>query len=335
MDLCAEDVSVALRPLTPVDAPAIAAGLADWEVARWLTRVPYPYSLADAEWFLGNPLSAGAQAILVDGRFAGVVQIGAGRELGYWLSPAFHGRGVMTRVAAMVVGAHMAAGGGAIISGYHLGNAASANVLEKLGFLVTGHEATTTARGEAVVIRRMALAPAAWLWLQTARLVIRPLRVRDAAALSRIGGQAEVARMMASVLSPWPIDEAEAWIARAMWKGTLGFRLAVCLPDGRLIGTVGLGGTPVSTAYFIDPAHAGQGYATEAMRVFLAEMFTRFALDTITASHFQDNPASGRVLRKLGFAVTGTDVGTSLARLEPAPLIDYRLTRAQFESLVR
>jgi RimJ/RimL family protein N-acetyltransferase len=338
MDLCAEDVSVALRPLTPADAPAVAAGLADWEVARWLTRVPYPYSLADAEWFLGNPLSSGAQAIAVDGRFAGVVQIGAGRELGYWLSPAFHGLGVMTRAATLSVDAHMAAEGGPVISGYHLGNHASANVLEKLGFVVTGHEATTTVRGEAVVIRRMLLTPQAWrdrMWIETLRLTIRPLTLRHAEPMRQFAGQPEVARMMGSVPSPWPLDHAKAWIERAPWRGRPGFRAGVFLRGGPLIGMVGMSPAPIGIGYFIDPARAGHGYVTEALTALLDFAFAKWAPDEISAGRFDDNPASGRVLEKLGFVETGRGMGKSAARLEPAPIVHYRLTKAQFESRPR
>ena len=108
MDLCAEvvrvDDHVILRPLMAQDAGVIAAGLSDWGVTQWLTHVPFPYAVSDAEWFLGNDLSRGAMGLIVDGAFAGVVQIGHEDELGYWLAPAFHGQGIMTRAAEAAVG---------------------------------------------------------------------------------------------------------------------------------------------------------------------------------------------------------------------------------------
>ena len=45
----------------------------------------------------------------------------------------------------------------------------------------------------------------------------------------------------------------------------------------------------------------------------------------IEADHFDDNPASGAVLRKLGFQELGKGIGKSQARLEPAPVTLYRL----------
>ncbi|NJM83439.1 MAG: GNAT family N-acetyltransferase, partial [Tabrizicola sp.] len=117
------------------------------------------------------------------------------------------------------------------------------------------------------------------------------------------------------------------WIRHSLWRGAPGFRLGVWLRQGPLIGTVGLGGDPVSCAYVIDPAHAGQGHATEAMAAFLDDAFTRFDLTAMVADHFTDNPASGRVLAKLGFVETGHGLGKSAARALPEPNVHYRLTR--------
>jgi RimJ/RimL family protein N-acetyltransferase len=324
-----------LRPLTPEDAGDIAAALADWNVARWLTRVPHPYAPADAVWFLGHPVSHGAFAIETNGRFVGVVHIGATGELGYWLAPACHGQGLMTEAAHAAVDAHFAQGGSDLTSGYHIGNDASAKVLEKLGFRVTGHTLTPTARGDDVVIRRVVLAAQDWhnrLWITTPRLVIRPLRPTDIVAIIRIGSQPDVARMLMSVPSPWPAERARAWMENSAWRGRSGFRLAVCLLDGTVIGCVGLGGNPVGCMYFIDPDHAGRGYATEAMQAMLADSFGRFNIHAVIADHFTDNPASGRVLQKLGFEKSGDGIGRSAARVEPAPIVHYRLIQPNLKA---
>jgi RimJ/RimL family protein N-acetyltransferase len=144
--------------------------------------------------------------------------------------------------------------------------------------------------------------------------------------MARIGGQRQVARMMASLRSPWVEQDVRRWIARSIWRGTPGFRLAVCLPDETLVGTVGVGGEHIpSCAFFLDPSHAGKGYATEAMRALLADAIPRFCLTVIEADHFADNPASGGVLSKLGFEKIGQGMGQGGARLEPAPIVHYRL----------
>jgi RimJ/RimL family protein N-acetyltransferase len=161
MDLYPQALAVSdqitLRPLQAGDAAAITDGLSDWAVTQWLTVVPYPYGQSDAVAFLSTDRSSGAMAILVDRKFAGVVQIGRNHELGYWLSRAFHGQGIMTMVTKAMINVHFSKSAAALISGYHVGNRASCNVLAKLGFRVTGHSLKQTARGDTVVLRHMIL----------------------------------------------------------------------------------------------------------------------------------------------------------------------------------
>ncbi|ANB34435.1 RimJ/RimL family protein N-acetyltransferase [Rhodovulum sulfidophilum] len=170
--------------------------------------------------------------------------------------------------------------------------------------------------------------------IETPRLVLRAFRPADLDALLRIGRDPRVAPMMCSLPVRWTRRQAATWVARSRFRGEPAFRLAIDGRDEGLLGVAGLGGAPASLAYFLDPAVWGRGYATEAMRGFLAGVFARFpGLDVLAADHFADNPGSGRVLGKLGFERLGPGTGRSLARLEPAPNIHYRLMRANFEAL--
>ena len=54
------------------------------------------------------------------------------------------------------------------------------------------------------------------------------------------------------------------------------------------------------------PSHWGRGYATEAGRAVIATVRDSLRIDRLVSGHFVDNPASGRVLRKLGFVATGS-----------------------------
>ncbi|MDO5604480.1 MAG: GNAT family N-acetyltransferase [Paracoccus sp. (in: a-proteobacteria)] len=80
-------------------------------------------------------------------------------------------------------------------------------------------------------------------------------------------------------------------------------RMAVRLA-GRCIGRVGVGGgAEPSIFYFLAPDVAGQGIASEIVAPFCAATEARFALNTLMAEVFCDNPASHRVLTKAGFVV--------------------------------
>ena len=77
-----------LRPLRPEDAPALTRGIGDWEVVKWLTSPPWPYGLADAEWFLNDPVSAQTFGVESNGELAGAVGLHPHKhshdiELGY------------------------------------------------------------------------------------------------------------------------------------------------------------------------------------------------------------------------------------------------------------
>ncbi|MCZ8336216.1 MAG: GNAT family N-acetyltransferase [Rhodobacteraceae bacterium] len=164
--------------------------------------------------------------------------------------------------------------------------------------------------------------------IETERLVLRGLEPDlDIPALHRIGADPRVARMMMSIPADWTRAQAAEFLERSRWRGRIGFRHAIALRSApeRMIGTVGIGGDPVSTAYFIDPGQWGRGYATEALGAFLSAVMPRFGLGTVEAGHFADNPASGAVLRKVGFEETGAKVGTSVARDAVAEVRTYRL----------
>lgn len=79
--------------------------------------------------------------------------------------------------------------------------------------------------------------------------------------------------------------------------------------SGEKIGSLGFKGPPdcgaVELGYGIDPAHAGQGYATEAAEAAVDWAFSRRDVRFVTAETAPENAASQRVLEKLGFLPTG------------------------------
>src|SRR3546814_16245662 len=75
----------------------------------------------------------------------------------------------------------------------------------------------------------------------------------------------------------------------------------------RLIGGVGLDrrqGGAVELGYWVARPYWGLGYATEAGR-HMIDLARMLGISRLTAAHFPDNPASGAVLRQLGFRPTG------------------------------
>ena len=106
-----------------------------------------------------------------------------------------------------------------------------------------------------------------------------------------------------------------------------GFSLAVTLKDGQVIGMVGCGPGPEwDVGYGISPDFRGRGYASEALALLIAEMRSwPDAPDVFNACVFTDNPSSARVLERNGFKYIGDCTSDSRARVEPAPVWQYRL----------
>lgn len=155
-----------LRDLTEADIPALVAGLNEFTVSGWLTVVPYPYTEADARWFIDKMAEEQAHDGwgIEDrtGALAGV--IGISETLGYWIARPYQGRGYATEAAEAVVGHYFAStDAGALGSGHFEGNYPSFHVLEKLGFVRDGDERVwSKAQGMEMTLHKMRLTGAAW-----------------------------------------------------------------------------------------------------------------------------------------------------------------------------
>ena len=140
---------LSLRAPRPGDAPAIAALADDFDVARMVTSMPYPYTLADAEGFVdkarsADPAEERAFAIEADEGLVGVIGLhgkhgGGAPEIGYWLGRPYWGRGYATEAAkAAIAWAHGEWDRPFLIAAHFTDNPASGAVLCKAGFLYTG-----------------------------------------------------------------------------------------------------------------------------------------------------------------------------------------------------
>lgn len=133
-----------LRRPTALDADDIALWLGNWNVARMLGPVPFPYHRKDAQEWLAS-LDGKPDSLVYTihrERLIGVVSVDGGGpvpRLGYWLAEPWHGRGFMTEAAhALLSHAFAKDGIEAVVSSVFIDNPASLRVQEKLGFAVTG-----------------------------------------------------------------------------------------------------------------------------------------------------------------------------------------------------
>lgn len=160
MDVTIRTPRLLLRPQGSGDSEAIMAGLNDWEVVRYLTVVPFPYTRADAEEWIGLqvPPEPGHAVFAID--LPGTGMIGAVtlvNELGYWLDRRHHGHGYMTEAAEALLDWHFAVRPDDVVpSGIHAGNTASWAVQRKLGFVETGYRDMRPSRSQGREVEHIA-----------------------------------------------------------------------------------------------------------------------------------------------------------------------------------
>jgi len=146
------------------------------------------------------------------------------------------------------------------------------------------------------------------MFARTERLLLRPGWAEDATALAQAIADEQIVRNLATAPWPYGLKEAQAFLD-APKDPVLPTFLLFCRTNSEplLVGGCGFARRPsggVELGYWIARAHWGRGYATEAARQ-LVEIARTLGITQLEAAHFLDNPASGRVLEKLGFKPTG------------------------------
>jgi [ribosomal protein S5]-alanine N-acetyltransferase len=148
--------------------------------------------------------------------------------------------------------------------------------------------------------------------LITGRLVLRPFELSDAGRVQELAGDRAIAEVTLEIPHPYEDGMAEQWISThqpRFEEGTLS-NFAVALRDtAELVGAIGLGIAlrfeRAEIGYWIGKPYWNKGYCTEAGVAVIEYGFTTLGLNRIHAAHFARNPASGRVMIKLGMKHEG------------------------------
>jgi len=150
--------------------------------------------------------------------------------------------------------------------------------------------------------------------LTTDRLTLRPFIPDDAFDIERLAGVREIADTTLTIPHPYPHGAAAEWIlthAPAWEKGTAATFAVVENDGGRLVGVASLmiksEHRRAELGYWIALDRWNQGYATESNQRLVDFGFEVLGLHRIEARHFLRNPASGRVMLKLGMKAEGVE----------------------------
>lgn len=148
--------------------------------------------------------------------------------------------------------------------------------------------------------------------LRTMRLLLVPIGLSDAPEIARLAGDPAIADTAAGIPHPYPPDAATTWISASLagWaEGRSAVWKVVRAADDVLLGAVGLTVDPenrnAELGYWIRAGEWGRGYATEAAVAAVAFAFGTLGLHRVHASCLRRNPASARVLEKVGLRLEG------------------------------
>lgn len=148
--------------------------------------------------------------------------------------------------------------------------------------------------------------------LETPRLILRRMTMKDAPDLFAYSKDPEVARhvLWTAHRSVW---ETRAYIRYIIHQYRLGQPSSWCIVEktsGRAVGTIGFmsfspENSMVEVGYSLARDRWNCGYMTEALAAVLREIFTVMKLNRVEAQHFTRNPSSGRVMEKCGMTHEG------------------------------
>lgn len=150
--------------------------------------------------------------------------------------------------------------------------------------------------------------------LLTKKLVLKPITKEDKNNLIRIVKDPLVKK---SYMLPDFNDEneEEKFFEKLMNLSLKSDRFVYGIYLDRFIGflnEVSIENDEIEVGYFIDSKEWNQGYATEALKVAIAELF-RIGFKRVVAGYFEDNPASGRVMEKSG-----------MHKIDKVDVVEYR-----------
>lgn len=144
------------------------------------------------------------------------------------------------------------------------------------------------------------------------RLSLRPFRQEDAEQVQELAGDKYIAETTLYIPHPYEDGMAKAWIDTHTehFNEERSLTLAIVhKEESYLIGAITIGCNKNfdhgELAYWIGRKYKSNGYCTEAAKGIVHYAFEEMKLNRIYARHLARNPASGKVMQKIGMKYEG------------------------------
>lgn len=168
--------------------------------------------------------------------------------------------------------------------------------------------------------------------ITTKRLVLRLFQKSDAAAVTKLCNNYNIYESTLYLPYPYSIEDALSWIEHHLdnFNANKSYEFAITdTKSGELYGAIALSNHQKfnngEIAYWIGEEYWGKGYATEAAQAILQFAFEEKQYHKVFARYFKSNPASGRVVEKLGMKKEGILIDQVWKESRYEDLVYYRI----------
>lgn len=175
--------------------------------------------------------------------------------------------------------------------------------------------------------------------LETERLILRPFKLSDAKDVQRLAGHELIAATTANVPHPYLDGMAEDWIAQHENNFNAGTDIQFCMTlksTEAVIGCIDLFAISqtyrrAEMGYWVGVDYWGKGYCSEAAQALVKYTFDVLKLNKLIARHMVHNPASGKVMTKIGMKQEGYLRQQIVKNNQFVDIVEYGLLKDEYE----
>ncbi len=172
--------------------------------------------------------------------------------------------------------------------------------------------------------------------IETQRLILRSLREADVSVLVTELNNFNIARNTSRIAHPYREQDAHEFFSfvQNLDEQSLVCAIALKPQPQSLCGVISYeykaDTADAELGYWLSEAKWGEGLMSEAAHAVVTHAFTVSKLEKLVACHHDDNPVSGRILRKLGFQRSGVSTSFSRAQGQHVSVTEFGLTRERW-----
>lgn len=175
--------------------------------------------------------------------------------------------------------------------------------------------------------------------LETERLLLNELQAGDIPRIVQYASNPQISQFTLNIPHPYSEKDAISWMAQCHQRFQEGTQVVFAIrlkPELEFIGGIGLMLAKkyhhAEMGYWIAQPFWNQGYVSEALASIMAYGFQKLQLNKLFATHLDQNTASGKVMIKNGMVREGVLKEHIYKNGAYFDLIQYGLTRKQYQS---